>query len=472
MFNSEFEDNNIGNDFSELIVRYEAMAEQDVHSFFEEEEFEWIVEYYESRFELHKAMQAAEFAMLQYPFSALFLIKQGELYFEQRNAEKALEILDKAEVLDAADVEIFLLRAEIYTYLGQYEKAIHTLEAAALVADGEDEEEIWLSKSEVFEAREAFDEMFDALLMVLRLNPANEEALNRIWFAVEMTDRFEESRDMHQEIIDEDPYNYLAWSNLGHAYVGLDALPQAAEAFEYVTLIREDYDTAYRDWGEVLLRMGEPEKAIEVFEEALRVVEPYEEIYFSLGICHERLNHPNKARYYFRKALHLDPYYDEALFRIAESYRKEGQVEKAMQAYRKALRIDEQNITYLQGFAEMNYLHGHLEESIVNYKKILHLAPEIESHWLALARLEYENGQPQQAAETCEAGLETNGPSDELMLYYGVYLLASGQVGSGLVALGDVLSDRPEWFHRVFELHPPLLDDDRVIALVDLYRNK
>ncbi len=472
MFNNEFEDNNIGNEFTELIARYEAMAHSDERSFFEEEEFEWIIEYYETRNELHKALEAARFGEDQYPFSALFMLKQAELYFEQRDLKRALELLDKAEVLDSADIEIYLLRAEILTYQTHYQGAIRTLEQVEDMAEGVDKEELYLSMAEVYESWEKFEKVFQSLTRVLALNPSNEEALNRIWFCVDMTEKHGESVALHKQLIDKDPYSYLAWYNLGQAYMGLEKYDKAAEAFEYVTLINEDYDMAYRDWGEALIRMQEPEKALEVFEAALRLAEPYEEIYFGMGVCYEKMGKLSKARYYFRKAMHLDPYYDEAMYRIADSFKREGKIPDALQAYKKALKIDEQNVIYLKGFAEMNYLAGQLDEAVVNYRKVIAMQPTVEDHWLTLARYEYEMGAIAQAFATCSEGMDHLPDSDILQMHYAAYALAAGLHNEGLIALGNVLEKRPEWFNKVFEISPALLDDDTVIEAVDQFRQE
>lgn len=469
MFNNEFEDNNIGNEFSELIERYEAMVGSEALSFFEEEEFEWIIDYYETRNELDKALEAAQYGEKQYPFSALFIHKQAELFFEQRDIDRALALLDKAAVYDGTDIEIYLLRAEILTYQGFFVEAIQTLRHVEDTAEGEDKEELYLSIAEVYESWEKFDLVFDALKNVLSLNPANEEALNRIWFCVDMMENYDESVVLHRQLIDNDPYAFLAWYNLGQAYMGLGDYEAAAEAFEYVILINEDFDVAYRDWGEVLIRLDKPTEALEVFESALRLAEPYEEIYFGMGVCYERLAKPGKARYYYRKALQLDPYYDEALYRIAESLKGEGKINDALQAYKKALKIDEQNIGYLKGFAEMHYLAGQVDEAIVNYRKITVLQPEVEEHWLTLARFAYEIGDWPLAATTCEDALYHLPDSPNMQMHYAAYALACGQYNDGLIALGQALILRPDWFNKVFEIHPGLLDDDIVIDAVDRF---
>lgn len=469
MFNNEFEDNNIGNEFSALIERYEGMQTDDGSLFFEEEEFEWIIEYYETRNELGKALDAVVHAMRQYPFSELFLIKKAELFFEAREPAKALDMLDKAEVLDAGDIEIYLLRSEILSFQGKYRMAISTLKHARSLATDEDLEEVFLAMSEVYESWEKFELVFQCLTKVLKLNPANEEALNRIWFCVDMTEKYGESIELHKDLINKDPYSYLAWYNLGQAYFGLGLYEKASEAFEYVTLINEDYEIAYRDWAETLIRMDRPTEAIEVYDTVLRVAEPSEEVYFGLGWCYEQMDKANKARYHYRKAVHLDPYYDEAFYRIAEIYRKEGKHSDALNNYKKALKLDDENVDYLRGFADVSFALGNYTEAISNYQKITALKPAEQDHWIHLGRYQFEVGHTEDALMTIERAEDECGVQAALSFYKAAFQFSSGRKQAGLESLAAGLSLNAQLYPIVFDLWPSLINDQDVLDLINTY---
>ena len=471
MFDREFEEqHNISEDLQRLIDRYEAMILDDVISFFEEEEFEQLIEYYEDRNDLDKAFQAVETAIDQYNFSEFFLIKKAELLFEQKQCRKALGYLDKAEILDAGDLEIFLLRSEIYTYQGKFKKAIATLKQALEMAAKEDKDELYLSMSEVYESWEKFDKVFACLKTALEYNPQNEDALNRIWFSVDMIENYEESIEFHKDLIDKDPYSFLAWYNLGQAYYGLGLYEKAAEAFEYVTLINEEYEMVYRDWGEALYRMEDYEKAIEVFELAIRVSEPYEELYFGLGQCYEKINQFNKARYYYRKAAHIDPYYDEAFYKIGELYRKEGRLVEAINSYKKALKLNDENVDYLVAFADASYEHGDLNEAIANYQKVIILKPGVGEYWTNLAKYLFAHGEKEMALSIIEQAIDSCGENDELIFYKTAYLFALGKRNEAIENLHSALSINSSNNNLLFDILPSLRNDDVVLSIIEQYK--
>ena len=133
------------------------------------------------------------------------------------------------------------------------------------------------------------DPVISSLKSCLEIDNENEEALNRIWFSVELTESYEESIDFHQKLIDSNPYNDLAWNNLGHAYKGLKLHEKAIEAFEYVMAIDETYEPAYIDCADIYFHQKEYKKAIELYAEVLDITSFQKDIYYSIGKCYDAL---------------------------------------------------------------------------------------------------------------------------------------------------------------------------------------
>lgn len=471
MFERDFDDQFLSKEFELLIERYEEMLKGESVVFFEEDEFEMIIGYYETRQEILKAHEAINHAVLQYPFSAAFLVTRATLYFESNEYKSALNTLEKAEILDASDIEIYMTRAEVYTAMGKYKHALQTLNTAQNLASADEQDDIYLAIADVHEADENFEASFSNLVNALQLNPHNEEALNRIWFTVEINGNYEESIGLHQKLIDNDPYNHLAWYNLGQAYLGSGNNEKAAYAFDYVTVINEEYEPVYRDLGEAYYRMEKYEKAIEVFKKGMKIGEPYEELYFGLGQCYEMIKENGNARYYYRKAAHLDPYYDEAYFRIGEIYLAEGNLTDALLAFRKAIKLNEENVEYLVAFAETCYLEDNIPEAITNYEKACRLQPGNYHNWARLARCLFEHGKEIQAVDTLDEAIDHIGETAEINYTKSAYLFASGHRANAIISLEKALDLDEQKANILFEIHPPLLDDNIVCTIIEQYKS-
>ena len=89
----------------------------------------------------------------------------------------------------------------------------------------------------------------------MKQDPTNEEAFIRSVSGRILPDRNEESIKLHQKIIDESPYNELAWFNLAAAYQGLKLYEKAIDAYQYAIAIDEKFDYAYRNIGDAYIRL-------------------------------------------------------------------------------------------------------------------------------------------------------------------------------------------------------------------------
>src|SRR5690606_35653212 len=90
----------------ELLKQYERLRRGQGNSFLEEESFEKIILYFEDREEPTKALEAANRAIEQYPYSANLLLRKAEVLLTIRNYNEALEILEQAAVFDSRDINL------------------------------------------------------------------------------------------------------------------------------------------------------------------------------------------------------------------------------------------------------------------------------------------------------------------------------------------------------------------------------
>ena len=106
---------------------------------------------------------------------------------------EALALLDKAELLDSNDINLYILKTDAYLALDNQEKAAALLEKAIHVFEGEEKTELLFELADVYDDYEEFDKVFNCLKLILEQDPTNEEALYKICFWTDYTGRNEES---------------------------------------------------------------------------------------------------------------------------------------------------------------------------------------------------------------------------------------------------------------------------------------
>ena len=99
----------------ELLKQYENLKNGRSHSFIEEESFEKIINYYQEKDDLVKALEAAENGSEQYPYSSLLLVKQADILIANRSYQKALKVLEQASLLDSNDINLYILNGILET---------------------------------------------------------------------------------------------------------------------------------------------------------------------------------------------------------------------------------------------------------------------------------------------------------------------------------------------------------------------
>ncbi len=303
-------DNSFGEDrdeIKELIRQFQNLKAGRGNSFLEEDAFEKIIDYFDDTEDLVQALEAAEAGIDQYPYSAMLHIKKADLLIASRRYHEALEILGHAELLDSNDINLYILKTDVYLALDQPEKAVELLENALSLFEGRERIEMLFELADVYDDYEEFDKIFDCLKLILEQDSGNEEALYKICFWTDFTGRNEESIKLHQQIIEQDPYSELAWFNLGAGYQGLKLYEKSIDAYKYAVAIDEKFDYAYRNMGDAYIRLRKYKEAVECLERVLELSRPEDVIYEAIGHCYDKIKNYAQARFYYRKASHLNP---------------------------------------------------------------------------------------------------------------------------------------------------------------------
>ena len=189
-------DNSFGEDkdeIRELIRQFQNLRSGRGNSFLEEDAFEKIVDYFDDIEDMSQALEAVEMGIEQYPYSAMLNIKKADLLIATRRYHDALEVLNHAELLDSNDINLYILKTDVYLALDQQEKAVDLLENALSLFDGQERIEMLFELADVYDDYEEFDKIFDCLKLILEQEPTNEEALYKICFWTDFTGRNEES---------------------------------------------------------------------------------------------------------------------------------------------------------------------------------------------------------------------------------------------------------------------------------------
>ncbi len=456
----------------ELLRLYENLKHGRTHSFLEEEAFEKIISYFEGKENLPQALEASQLAVRQYPYSSSLIVKEADILIGLRQYKKALSELDQAALLDKGNIDVYILKTDAYLALDEQEKAVVLLEEAISLFQGEERIELLFELADVYDDYEEFDKVFDCLNLVLQDDPNNEEALYKICFWTDFTGRSEESIRLHQQIIDDFPYNELAWFNLAAAYQGLKLYEKAIDAYQFAVTIDEKFDYAYRNMGDAYIRLRKYKEAIEVLEKVIELAKPESVIYEAIGYCYDRLHNYAQARFYYRKASHLNQGESKLYYKIACTYFNERQWESCARQLDLALKIHRHKVEYNLLMGECKMQLGLHKDAIQYFSNVVRLRPRNASGWEALIRCLYQAAFFEEALEQVNAALQfTQGKS--IFLFYKSSILFRLQKPKDAIAqLEKAMERSPKLLKKFIEMHPSILQNQEVVDLLARYKRR
>jgi len=471
MFDDDYLDEE-WNSMDELLQRYEQVKRGEAASMMEEEEFERVIEYYFQNNNEEQALLACDIARTYYPFSGSVLLLKAEILTQAQKYGQALKVLDEMEQYDQANLDAVLLRSDILLGQFKYDQAALWLEQQVTNFEGKEKIEVLLELSDVYDESEEFDAVFDTLKRIIKIDKRNEEALQKICFWAEFTNRLEESVTLHTQLTEDDPYNTLAWFNLGAAYQGLKLYEKAIDAYEFCVAIDEKFEFAYRNMADAYMRLKWYEKALEVLEKHLEIAKPEDVIFEAMGYCWEKQKNFSRARYYYRQASQLSPQDDTIFFKIGETYFREKQWEKAVKAYSVALHLDKENASYCLAIGNCLMEMNVNNEALVCFLNAVRLKPGNKTTWVALIRGLYLSNFYEEALTQIEVAREHCGDKPDFRYYQAACLFELGKTKEATLQLEKALKEAPRKLKIFTELNPEYLRRAAVTELIAKYKKK
>ncbi|MBK8450549.1 MAG: tetratricopeptide repeat protein [Saprospiraceae bacterium] len=377
----------------------------------------------------------------------------------------AITVLDQAYTLAPLDIEITLLKAKAFALSQQFDDGLRIISDLKCTFSKIDLTEILLVEAFIYETMKDFNKMFDTLRDALILNPNNHEALEQIWVSVEFSKKYDESVRLHQDIIDKNPYSYLAWYNLGHAYSCLGEYEKAVEALEYSFLINSNFEQGYLDCAELCLQINMHEKALRCYLEANEMFGPDAELIVYIAECLIKLNRHKEAKVKLQKAIYHDPYNEEIFYYLGECYGAEENWKKAIKAYLEAIDLDDQREEFHAGIAIAYEKISNFKKAESHYRKSANCGLEQSRYWCMFISFLLSQKQFEKAEKILIRADKFSFGADLLYCRAAYYFLTDSRENA-LATLQEALSENTKEHDVLLKLIPEIMDDREVMSMI------
>jgi len=430
-----------------------------------------IIRFYEEELQFEKALEVASMGIEQYSFRSDFYLIKARLLFQTNEHELAIELLNKAERISPYEHDILLLKIKILALQGQIEEAKNILNEMKSYLSSSDLSDMYLSESYIHEYLQEYDNMYETLTKAVVCDMSNEEALERIGFSVQLCKNFGQSIQFHKMVLDNQPYNYLAWYNLGQAQTCEGDYEEAILSFEYSFITQSDFENGYLDCADLCIQEKKYPQALDIYSQYVHRFSLNEEVLMNMAECEYQLDNLNESRILLNKLLKLDPYNDEVYFKLGLCYVKAEKWHKAINAFHKAIMLEDQCEDYYLHIARAQNAIGSYDEAENYFRKAVEVGPEQSLYWADYVTFLIKVGKNVEAlAVLDQAEMYTYGA--DLTFAKGVATYHLGDKETAFSIIEEGLKDEYDLHPLIFSIDPELMLDKELQAMIKYYKEE
>ncbi|MFP4024469.1 MAG: tetratricopeptide repeat protein [Thiohalospira sp.] len=464
----EFEDF-FGDEYNDLVNRYEDMLKNRRQYFFDVYEFENIIDYYIETNKANNALNAVKYASRQHPGSINIQLKKAQVLIDKGLAVQALHIISGIEKIETSNPEIFMIKGTACNALEQYEDAQLAFDKAIELAFEEDKVDTLNTIAQEFEQLGKYKIALKYLHQAFKLEPSNIMFLYDIAYCYEKAGEIKHSLKFYHQYLDKEPFSENAWYNLGILYTKIDDFNKAIDAFEYAIAINPDFSLAYFNIANAFSANEEYYKAILNYQEFIEIDAESPDIYCYIGNCYENLGQMDLALKYFDRALGLDNKFPDAFSGKSSVMFQLQKYDVALELIKKALVIDQDNPDY-------HYLMGNIYQELKKnnlalkaYQKAYDIDSTEPDFITALSDAHITHKNYDRAINILLQGITDN--KKNAVLYFrlaGCYFLTR-KPNDGVHYFEKGLKLRPSDYFEILAVYPKAIENKVIDNLINKY---
>ncbi|MET0760072.1 MAG: tetratricopeptide repeat protein [Flavobacterium sp.] len=362
------------------LSKFESMLKTNKVLFFDSEEFEEIILHYLDMGKAALAKKALKLALEQHPKSTGLKLVQVEMLVYDDKLDIAEKLLNELYAIEPTNEEIYIQKANIYSKRDNHEKAVELLKTALKYTD--DFADVYNLIGMEYLFMDNLELAKENFIKCLEEDTEDQAALYNVVYCFEFLDQNQEAIDYLNKYIDKNPYSEIAWHQMGRLYYGLKNYEEALRAFDYATLIDDEFLGAFMEKAKTYERLKKYEEAIESYNRTIELDDATSYALLRIGKCYEKLGKKVLALKYFNKTVHEDPLLDKGWIAITDFYVRQKNYQKALFYVNKALSIDNQNRLYWKRYATINKELNFFEEAEFGYRKAVEFGDYQLDTWL------------------------------------------------------------------------------------------
>lgn len=455
----------------DLVSQFESMSEIGNLEHLNEKAIYQLIFHYEKLTMYEQALDIVEVALSRYECRSEFYIIKARVLLELGILEQCIKTLDQAQAIVPYETEVTILRARLLCQLGSCEDGLAILEQLKDVVSNDDLMKIYLTEAHIYDMMDDNTTVVEKLRIVLYNDPLQEEALTMLWNALDMFRAYDSSIQIIEELLDLNPYNYMAWYILGQSYTSNSEYEKAVAAMEYSFIINSDFESGYLECADLNMNMCRYAEALKIYKEYVHQFGANWDITLLIAQCQVKLGDYTAAKLNLLKVVKQEKSNDIIYFLLGQCYGKDGNWYKAIATYHKAIDIDDTVEDYYLSLAKAFVEVEDYNKATINFQTATDLDPcnnviwsEYTSFLIKLGLYE-ESDRLLDEAFTCAYG-------GDMLYCHAITSFFLRNKKKGLSLLEEALVEDFNAHKAIFRLAPELEVDRDIMAMIRYFKGE
>ena len=408
----------------ELVLRYEIALSEGNIPYFDQYEIAEMADWYASCSQFEQSQQVLDMGFNLHPDSNILLIEQAYLFLDLMKFPEAKEVINK--VVDVNDVDVIILKAEIYLNEGNIDAAEKLL--LNINKDDLQDIEVIQNVARLYLTMGYTEHAIKWLIDEESKHQDNDEFIALLadcyYQSLEDTDR---AIYYYNKLIDKNPYNPEYWLGISKAYCKENNYEAALDAIDFALISDEKKGESYYlkattyfqlenmeeainyynkaidhfgispEYGFTFIGMAYVnlsnwEKAIDAYQEAAKHAEGFEvkdkillaDIYSNMGLCFSKLELHDQANEACDKSIEYSPDNPYVFINFGQVMLMQNKVRDAYNAWEKACTLLPDADIYIQ-ISTYLFSVGYVDAAIHYSERAVELNPDYPGIYNQLA---------------------------------------------------------------------------------------
>jgi tetratricopeptide (TPR) repeat protein len=219
-------------------------------------------------------------------------------------------------------------------------------------------------------------EAIDYYRKSLAINPAYEDALNNLGYALAAQKHYTDAIGWYRKALQVRPGHVEVNNNLGNALSEIGQIDEAIQRYRFVLQRQSDHADAHNNLGIALAMQGKLDEAIPHFRDAIRFKPNYASAHSNLGNALAAQHKLDEAIREYQESLRLSPEDPQAHNNLGNALAEQGRLNEAIPHYNEALRLNANNPEAHFNLGIALARQGQRDAALAHYTEALRLKPD------------------------------------------------------------------------------------------------